>query len=66
MLTRIIDYGVSLLLGALLGMAGGAVANDVWGGAAIGLVVGFFVGVGVRAWRTRDTPESYYDRWLGD
>jgi hypothetical protein len=66
MLSRLIDYGVSILLGALFGLGGGALTGDLWGGLAMGLVVGFFVGVGVRAWRTQETPESFEDRSLSD
>lgn len=66
MLQRFLDYGLSMLLGAALGMGVGFFTHDVLGGGAVGLVVGFFIGVGVRAWRTRDTPESFEERGLGD
>lgn len=65
MLGRIIDYALSMLLGALIGAGIGAFAGDVPGGAVIGLVVGFFIGVGVQAWRTQGTPSSFEDRDLG-
>lgn len=64
MLTRITDYAIGILLGALIGLAIGAIAGDAFGVAVIGGVVGAFIGVGIRAWRTRDTPESFEDRDL--
>ena len=66
MIQRLLDYSISTALGAVAGLAIGALVKDPWGGALIGAVVGVFLGVGVRAWRTRDTPESYQDRSLGD
>lgn len=66
MLTRIIDYALCMLLGALVGTGVGVFASDPLGGGAIGLVCGFFVGVGVQAWRTRDTPDSFEVRDLCD
>lgn len=66
MLTRIIDYALSMLLGALVGTGIGVFAGDPLGGGAIGLVCGFFLGAGVQAWRTRDVRESFENRDLAD
>lgn len=64
MLARVTDYSIGILIGVLAGLAIGALAGDAFGGGAIGIVVGFFIGAGIQAWRTRDTPESFEDRDL--
>lgn len=66
MLQRLLDYLVSIALGAVVGLAIGALCDDPWGGALIGGAVGIFMGAAVRAWRTRDVREGYEDRGLSD
>lgn len=66
MLQRIIDYTVSIAAGGCAGLAIGALFQDPAGGALVGAVAGVFVGAGVRAWRTRDKPDSYENRSLTD
>lgn len=66
MLQRIFDYLISIVLAALVGVAIGAMLKDPSGGAATGATVGIFIGVVVRAWRTRGVRESFEDRSLSD
>lgn len=66
MIQRITDYGLSIVVSGWLGALCGLMFSDPWGGMLVGAVVGVFVGAGVRAWRTRDTRESFEERGLGD
>lgn len=66
MIRHALNYIVCMIAGALLGGGTGALFGDVLYGGVIGLVVGFFVGVGVYAWNTQDEPDSFENRSLGD
>lgn len=66
MIRHALNYLVCMIAGALVGGGAGALFGDVLTGGAIGLVVGFFVGVGVYAWNTQDEPDSFENRFLGD
>jgi|GEM_PF-1795992 len=66
MIRHALNYIVCMIAGALVGGGTGALFGDAVSGGAIGLVVGFFVGVGVYAWNTQDEPDSFENRSLGD
>ena len=59
MFGHILAYVLPMLAGAMIGGAAGALLGDPIDGAAIGLVVGFFVVVGVYSWRTRDDSDGF-------
>jgi len=66
MLQRLLDYFISIALGAIIGLCIGSVARYPWGGGLIGAIVGVFLGAAVRAWRGRGIRDEYEDRSLSD
>lgn len=64
MIRILLDYLGSIAVCGGLGALAAWPFTDPLDGGLIGAVVGFFVGAGVRAWRTRGKPESFYDRDL--
>jgi len=65
MFGHILAYVLPMIACALIGGGAGVLLGDPLDGAAIGLVVGFFIGVGIYSWRTRDHEDSFEDRDLG-
>jgi len=64
MIRTLLDYLICIVVCTVLG---GLIAwpfTDPFDGILMGAVIGFFVGVGVRAWRTRGQRESFEDRDL--
>jgi len=59
MFGHILAYLLPMAACAMIGAAAGALLGDPLDGSAIGLVIGFFIGVGIYAWRTRDETDGF-------